>query len=135
MRQIFLVCDGCASHYNGEIVKKSVELKFILVILRSNATHLIHPLYMAVFKPFKLVLRKCVSDFMFENAITAISKKDAMTIGSKNWREFIEYKTRNFASGFRAEGLWPLSFPSMQRRLELFLRTVVSRIQRRIRLG
>ena len=57
---------------------------------------------------------------MLENAITIISKKDAMTIGSKTWREGILDKTANIASGFRAAGLWPLSFPAMQHRLKLF---------------
>ena len=53
---------------------------------------------------------------MLENAITTISKKDALTIGSKAWREGIEYKTTNVASGFGTAGLWPLSFPAMQHR-------------------
>ena len=57
---------------------------------------------------------------MLENAITTITKKYAMTIGSKAWKEGIQYKTANIISGFRAPGLWPLSFPAMQRRLELF---------------
>ena len=43
-----------------------------------------------------------------------------MTIGSKYWREGIEYKTTNTASGFIAAVLWYLSIPAMQRRLELF---------------
>ena len=44
---------------------------------------------------------------MLENAITTISKKYAMTIGSKSWIEGIIDKTTNIASGFRAAGLWP----------------------------
>ena len=50
---------------------------------------------------------------MLENAITTILKKDAMTIGSKDWREVILDKTTNIDSGFRAAGMWPLSFPYM----------------------
>ena len=56
---------------------------------------------------------------MLENAITTISKKDAMTITSKSWREVILNKTTNIASGLRAAGLWPLYFSSTQRRLKL----------------
>ena len=115
-----MVYDGCARHYNDEIVKISVELKVILFLFPDNTTHLIHPLDIAVLKPFKLVLRKCVSDLMLENAITTISKKDAMNIGSKSWREVIESKTTNIASGFRSEGMQPLSFTAIQRQLKLF---------------
>ena len=43
-----------------------------------------------------------------------------MTIGSKAWREVIESKTKNIVSEFRVAGLWPFSFTSMQRRLNLF---------------
>ena len=57
---------------------------------------------------------------MLENAITTFPKKDAMTIGSKSWREVILDKTTNVASGFRAAGLWPLSFPATHRRLKFF---------------
>ena len=57
---------------------------------------------------------------MLENDITTFLKKYVMTIGSKSWRELILDKTKNIASLFRAAGLWPLSFPSMRRRLKLF---------------
>ena len=57
---------------------------------------------------------------MLENSITVISKKYAMTVGSKAWREGIEYKTKNIASGFRASGLWPFYFRSMQLQLKSF---------------
>ena len=115
-----MVYDGCASHYNDKIVKKTVDIKVIFFILPDNATHLIQSLYIAVFKPFMLVLRKYVTDFMLENAITTISKKLATTIGSKYWREGIEFKTKNDDYGFRAAGMWPLFFSAMQRRLKLF---------------
>ena len=79
----------------------------------ANTIHLIRLLDINIFKPFDLVLRKCVLGFMLESAITKMSKKDAMTIGSKSWREGIEYKTTNIASGFRASGLWTFYFPAM----------------------
>ena len=43
-----------------------------------------------------------------------------MTIRSKDWREGILDKTINITSGFRAAGMWPLSFPAIQRQLNLF---------------
>ena len=54
---------------------------------------------------------------MSENAITTITKKYAMAIGLKSWREGIESKTKNIDYVFRAAGLWNLSFTSMKRRL------------------
>ena len=86
----------------------------------ANTTHLIQSLDIAVYNPFKLVLEKCVSNFMLENAITTISKEDAMTIGWKAWRDGILDKATNIASVFRVAVLWPFYFPAMQRRLKFF---------------
>ena len=66
------------------------------------------------------MFKKRVSDFMLENAISTITKKYAMTIGSKAWIEGILDKTENISSGFILEGLWPFYFTSMQRRLKFF---------------
>ena len=40
-------------------------------------------------------------------------EKDTMTIELKSWIEVILDKTTNIATGFRAAGLWPFSFPDM----------------------
>ena len=41
-----------------KLLKTAVEIKLILVLLPANATHLIQPLDIAVFKPFKSVFKK-----------------------------------------------------------------------------
>ena len=43
-----------------------------------------------------------------------------MTVGSKSWREFIQYKTTIIASGFISIVMWPLYFTSMHLQLNLF---------------
>ena len=50
---------------------------------------------------------------MLDNAIANITEKYAMTVDSKSWREFIQYKSTNIASRFRTVGLWPFNFPVM----------------------
>ena len=50
---------------------------------------------------------------MLENDIAAITKIYTMTVGSKSWREDIQYKTKNTASVFRTEGLWTFYFTGM----------------------
>ena len=66
------------------------------------------------------MLKKYALDFMLENDITTIPKKDTMTIGSEVWREVILDKTKNIASVFIVTYIWPLSFPAIQCRLKLF---------------
>ena len=63
---------------------------------------------------------------MLANDVTNITKKDAITIGSKSCRERIQYKTTNIASGSRASGMWVLSFPVINTRLNLFKDGVIA---------
>jgi DDE superfamily endonuclease len=52
------VYDGYSSHFNEDIVTKAICLSIILVLLPSNATHLVQPLDIAVFKPFKTIMKQ-----------------------------------------------------------------------------
>ena len=65
-----------------------------MVLFPSNATHLIQTLDIAVFKTIKFSVKKFVSEFMLENAITTITKKYSMDVGSKSCIEGIQYKTK-----------------------------------------
>ena len=115
-RPVLLVYDGYGSHYNEEIIQKAVELKIILVLLPANATHLVQPLDIAVFRPFKTVLKRHVETFMIENAVTSLSKQDGIKLSSSAWKEGISEKSANIISGFKSSGIWPISFPAMQHR-------------------
>ena len=52
-RPIVLVYDGYVGHYNTDIKEKAIKLRIILILLPSNSTHIIQPLYISAFKPFK----------------------------------------------------------------------------------
>ena len=60
-RHIALVYNGYVRHYNTDIVEKLIELRIILVLLPSNSNHLIQPLDILVFKPFKTELNSSLS--------------------------------------------------------------------------
>jgi hypothetical protein len=120
IRPVVLVYDGYSSHYNDEIVWKAIELKIILVLLPANSTHLIQPLDIAVFKPFKTILKRQMDSFMIENSVTSFSKKEAIQIASRSWMEGVVEKKSNIVAGFKAGGIWPISFPTMQSRWNLF---------------
>ena len=119
-RPIMLVYDGYSSHYNTDIVLKAIELRIILVLLPANATHLIQPLDVSVFKPLKLSLKREMDEFMVNHAVTSFNKKDSIDITPRSWNSIIVGKSRNIAAGFEASGLWPPSFPKMQRRWKLY---------------
>ena len=119
-RPLVLVYDGYGSHYNEAIVEKAIELQIILVLLPANATHLIQPLDISVFKPFKTVFKCCMETFMIDNASTSFSKKESIQIASEAWVKGVVNKKENIIAGFDAAGLWPISFPKMQKRWRLY---------------
>ena len=112
--------DGYGSHYDDEIIQKAISLKIILVLLPANATHLVQPLDVAIFKPFKTYLKRELESYMIKNAVTSLSKKEAIEIASTAWKGGIEPKKEYFVNGFKTCGIWPLSLPAMIRRLNLY---------------
>ncbi|POM68454.1 LOW QUALITY PROTEIN: hypothetical protein PHPALM_15386 [Phytophthora palmivora] len=52
-RPIVLACDGCSSHLGYDAERRAKELGVILLCFPPNATHLIQPLDVVVFKTFK----------------------------------------------------------------------------------
>ena len=126
---LVLIYDGYSSHYNKEIVAEAIRIKVILVLLPSNSMHMIQPLDVAVFKPFKTILKWHIKRYLIESAVTTISKKDAISVASQAWIEGIMRKEENIKNGFRACGLWPLSFPKMQARWKAYHDGGVSNFQ------
>ena len=47
-------------------------------------------------------------------------EKDALTISTLAWKEGIVEKAGNILLGFKAGGIYPLSFPEMHTRFQLF---------------
>jgi hypothetical protein len=117
---ILLIYDGYSSHYNEEIVGKALSYKIIIVPIPANATHLIQPLDVAVFKSFKIEIKRHIEAFMIENAVTTIKRRDAVGLASEAWNKGVVAKKQNVISGFQTCGLWPISYPAMLRRLRLF---------------
>ena len=55
---LVLIYNGYLSHYNKEIIAKAIRIKVILLLLPSNSMHMIQLLDVAVFKPFKTILKQ-----------------------------------------------------------------------------
>ena len=57
---------------------------------------------------------------MIDNACTSFTKKDAIAIASEAFVEGVIDKKENIIAGYKAGGIWPVSFPQMQSRWKLF---------------
>lgn len=89
----------------------------LLVCLPANATHILQPLGVAVFSPFKGKLKRLIGGFVEEdkNGGYSIDKATAMQLAGMAWRQC--NISKNIASGFSSCGLFPLLFPKMEKRL------------------
>nr|CCA21199.1 conserved hypothetical protein [Albugo laibachii Nc14] len=119
-RPLILVYDGSSSNYYGEIVLDSVRLKIILVLLPANATNLMQPLHVAVFKPFKATIDAVMREQNLNGCEGSITRKIAIRLVSTAWTKAIMDKPANGITSFTACERWPVSLPQQQRRLKLF---------------
>lgn len=114
--------DGASSHMDASIDKVAESVRVQIVQLPPNSSHLYQPLDVAVFKGVKAALKSQINQRLVSTGQTAISKKDAVQIASSAWRSGAHERPENIVSGFREAGIWPLSLPAMNKRLETFKR-------------
>lgn len=112
--------DGCSSHFSSNITTKSIELKIILVVLPPNATHLLQPLDGAAFKPLKTAITRKLERFLIDTQAPLLSKKEAIGLTSEAWQERVVARPATIVSTFETTGIWPISLPKMQRRLQAY---------------
>jgi len=117
-RPVVLVADGFSSHFTLEVVTTATALGILLLCLPPNATHLIQPLDVAIFAPFKKLLRKEIKTLMRTTAATSVSKVTALKVASTTWVDGVA--PQNAINGFKVCGLYPPSMPAMCRRFDLF---------------
>lgn len=121
-RPLVLVYDGCASHFSEHIINVALENGIIL----ANSTHLIQPMDVAVFKPFKSALQNAVQEFVIDKGETTLTKKSAIGLASKAWIRGIENRSANIVSGFAATGIFPPDLTRMTEKWIKFRRSQAS---------
>ncbi|RHY63004.1 hypothetical protein DYB30_010998, partial [Aphanomyces astaci] len=85
IRPILLILDGCSSHYSEYIYPEATALNILLQFLPANATHLFQPLDVSIFRPFKQAVRKAITDTMWTQEATTITKQRAIEISCEVW--------------------------------------------------
>jgi hypothetical protein len=108
-----LILDGHESHVTLEaIIEQAQKFGFNMIILPSHTFHVLQPLDVACFKPFKTNFRK-------EKDITMVrrnyKKIDKITLaGWVNKALNLTFAKNNIMSGFKGIGIWPLNPRAME---------------------
>jgi hypothetical protein len=119
-RPLLLIIDGCSSHYSLEVVIEAQRLGVLLVLLPSNATHLLQPLDVAVFASYKARLRRLTEIYIGDTGDYSITKEQAIAMASSAWET--SNMEENIAAGFKSCGVFPLSKPLLDKCVDVFLR-------------
>ncbi|KAH9192521.1 hypothetical protein AeNC1_005511 [Aphanomyces euteiches] len=118
-RPVVLVCDGYLSHFSHPDVMRTLdERRLYLVCLPANATHLVQPLDVAVFAPYKKELARLKRKFLLDSGVPTIPKHVAVRLSCQAWKS--RMSGENARSGFATCGLFPPSLEAMQERFERF---------------
>ena len=86
-----------------------------MVALPENATHIFHPLDVAVFMPFKTIIRERLQLQVYETKNPALSKQTAIEIACYAYRIAIIDHSRNAIEEFRCTALFPLSLVQLHK--------------------
>lgn len=71
---VILYIDGHSSHVTMEVSDFCVQKQIELILLYLNATHILQPMDVAVFRSMKAKYRKAVQEWKFENCEAGLTK-------------------------------------------------------------
>lgn len=104
---VILFVDGHKSHLTINVSEFCREHEIVLVALYPNATHMLQPMDVAVFKPLKVAWRHEIQDWRIKNNAVKIKKGEFAGL-LKNSMEKTDMKS-HLQNGFKACGLFPFN--------------------------
>ena len=116
-KPVVLMLDGAPVHISAAAIDYSTENNIVLLCSTPNATHIIQPLDVSVFGPFKNCLRDAYAGTFSEKGI--VSKEQCMSAISSAWNTGMI--AENIQAGFKATGLFPLCHAMLQHRFKQFI--------------
>lgn len=103
---VILFLDGHKSHISMELHEFCVEKKILLVCLPPNATHIIQPCDVGIFRPLKIEWRKVVQQHQ-QSTTKPITKINFAPLFASAYEQAM--KTEIVQNAFKCCGLYPLN--------------------------
>ena len=107
--------DNLASHFSKDVLRKCVAHNIMFVCLIPNATHLLQPLNVAVFRTLKLERRKILQDWRRDSRVKGSVPKNQFPILLAKLHNTL--KSDYLVAGFKASGLYPIDRNQVLKRL------------------
>lgn len=109
---VVLFMDNHSSHLNLPLVSFCREKQIELVMLPPNSTHIMQPLDISFFHPFKETWKKSVPKWKNQQGVTNIKKEDFPLV-LKFTLDSMKDEKNIVVSGFRGSGLYPFDSKSV----------------------
>jgi hypothetical protein len=103
---ILLIYDGHSSHKSPETIKWAREHGIILFVLPAHSSHLLQPLDVAIFGPFKKHYYSECAQFLSRHMGQNITKYNICALACRAYLKALT--PANIQSGFRKTGIYPL---------------------------
>ena len=114
---ILLLLDGHTSHTSRSIIEWARSHHIIFQVLPAHTSHVLQPLDVSVFRPFKAFYNKACAFYMKRNIGQTVDK---YCMGKITSNAYLKAMTpMNIISGFRKTGCYPLC-PEVISRDKLF---------------
>ena len=101
-----LIGDNLGCHFSTDVIKSCRQHDIRFTALLPNATHLMQPLDVAVFRPMKVSWRKVLLDWRKETRIDSTIPKDQFP--TLLYRVVGQLQPQHLSAGFTATGISPL---------------------------
>jgi len=105
---VILYMDNHSSHLNLPLVTFCREKQIELVMLPPNSTHIMQPLDISFFRPFKDLWKKCVPKWKNQEGVAQI-KKEHFQLVLKFTLDNMKNEKNVVVSGFKGSGLYPFN--------------------------
>ncbi|XP_041471793.1 uncharacterized protein LOC121421197 [Lytechinus variegatus] len=103
-----LLVDGLSAHQTLEVAKLCEGNGILLYRFPPNATHILQPCDVSVFRSLKSSWNRAEQLFRFRHPGDYVTKTTFATVFADAWREILQ-KPSIAASGFRAAGIFPFT--------------------------
>ncbi len=106
-----LIGDNLSSHFSDEVLKLCEENDIAFICLPANSTHLLQPLDVSFFGPFKRVWRATLLEWKEGNRRSKTLPKEMLPeLLAKSLKNLSQIKIeQDIKSGFRGSGIFPLN--------------------------
>lgn len=105
---VVIYMDNHSSHLNLPLVTFCRDKKIELIMLPPNSTHIMQPLDIAFFHPFKETWKKCVPKWKNQQSVDQI-KKENFPLVLQFTLQNMTNEEKVVVSGFKASGLYPFN--------------------------